>query len=77
MLTPVGVEHRTEQSEAIVLAPQDEDEEDDFIELVDLDFSVLDGFELPKDLLLSGSGSLDFSGLPGLLGSLGLAEPAP
>jgi len=49
VLTPVGVEHRTEQSEAIVLAPQDEDEEDDFIELVDLDFSVLDGFELPEE----------------------------
>lgn len=78
MLTPVGVEQRTEQSDTIVLVPQDEDDEDDFAELVDFDFSVLDGFELFKDLLLSLSGSLGFSGLPGLLGSLGLVpNPAP
>lgn len=78
MLTPVGVEQRTEQFDAIVLAPQDEDDEDVFVEIVDFDFSVLDGFELFEGLLLSLPGSLGFSGLPGLLGSLGLVpDPAP
>lgn len=68
----------TEQSEAIVLALQDEKDAE---ELENCEVIVLEGSELFWDwdlLSSSSSGSLGFSGLLGLLGSLGLvAEPAP
>ena len=68
VLTPVGVEHRTEQSDA-VLALHDAVEECTVELCCDVCCELLSS---------SSSGSLGFSGLLGVLGSLGLPpEPPP
>ena len=75
VLAPVGVEHNTEQSDAVIALHGEDDAVEECFVLLSCDFSCV--LLLSSSSSSSSSGSLGFSGLPGVLGSLGLPpEPA-